>query len=426
LLSVTAVVAIGVLVAVSRAGAWGPPRWVSADGWLGTDSIAIAIDRQGDALLVWQGCDLATPGCYDQLQARTWSRRARLGPIVDVTQPGPATAWQQVASDDDGDAVVAWQQHDTHTNWRVAARRVGRRGALGPIQLLSPEGVIGTQARVAVAPGGRALVVWSEYRPSTSSGTWYTVARQLFKNGSLGPALELGTGSAEAPAVAMDRRGAAVVAWTDSTRVIARRITASRVSPVRVVATGGAPTGGFALVHATSGRDGDFVISFRSAVHERPRVWLRTWRRGGSLGRPLAVSPRRQWAGFHHALATDRDGDTVVVWTRELPPNRIVVYARTVPRTAVLGRVVRLGAGDHPDAALDDHGHGSTVWQPLGVDPAPVRARTIGARGFGRLQTIGRDGRVPQVAVSPRGRTVAIWQQHAAPYRIQTASGVAR
>jgi hypothetical protein len=31
-----------------------------------------------------------------------------------------------VDADDDGDAIVVWEQHDTHTNWRIAAQRVSR------------------------------------------------------------------------------------------------------------------------------------------------------------------------------------------------------------------------------------------------------------------------------------------------------------
>jgi hypothetical protein len=58
-------------------------------------------------------------------------------------------------------------------------------------------------AAVADAPGGRALVVWTQYRSTPSSGAWATVARHVFADGSVGPRLELGSGSAEAPAVAL-------------------------------------------------------------------------------------------------------------------------------------------------------------------------------------------------------------------------------
>jgi hypothetical protein len=415
-------VAICILVAVSRASAaWGPPRWVSPDGWGATDSPTVAVDRQGDALLVWVACDLRAPGCYHQVQARRRSRTGGLGPVMNVSEPGPEPAWSQVATDDDGDSVVVWQQHDTHTNWRIAARRVGRSGALGPLLMLTPDGAIGNLPQVAISPGGRALVAWNEYRPSSSAGSWYTVVRQIFNNGTLGRALDLGPGSPEPPAIAVDRHGVAVVAWTDYGHVFARRVKAASVSPTRVIASGGS---GLALVHASPSRDGDFVISFRSALRPQPRIWLRTWRRDGSLGRPLPISPLHRYAGFLDSLATDLDGDSVVVWTEDLAVNRRVVYGRQVSRSGTPGAVVRLGVGDHPDVAIDDDGDGIAVWQPLGDEANPVWSRTILRSGsFGSIRTIGSDGRAPQVAMTPAGHVVAVWQQHTAPYRIQTSAG---
>jgi len=55
-------IAICILIAVSRASAaWGPPRWVSAEGWGATDSPTVAVDRQGNALLVWEGAICRRP-----------------------------------------------------------------------------------------------------------------------------------------------------------------------------------------------------------------------------------------------------------------------------------------------------------------------------------------------------------------------------
>jgi hypothetical protein len=421
-LLVNLLVAICILLAVSRASAaWDPPRWVSPEGWGATDSPTVAVDRQGGGLLVWVACDLQTPGCYHQVQARRRSRTGSLGPVMNVSELGPEPAWPQVASDDAGDSVVVWQQHDTHTNWRIAARRVGRRGVLGPLLMLTPDEAIGDLPQVALAPGGRALVAWSEYRPTTSAGSYYTVVRQIFSNGTVGRALDLGPGSPEPPAIAMDRHGVAVVAWTDYGHVLVRRVRAAAVSPTRVIASGGS---GLALVHASSSRDGDFVISFRSALRPQPRIWLRSWRRDGSLGRPLPISPPHHYAGFLDSLATDLDGDSVVVWTEDLAVNRRVVYGRRVSRRGTLGEIVRLGVGDHPDVAVDDDGDGIAVWQPLGDETNPVWSRTIPRSGsFGSIRTIGSDGRVPRVAMTPAGRVVAVWQQHTAPYRIQTSAG---
>jgi hypothetical protein len=407
--------------AAPAAASWGPSRWVSADGWSAADWPGVAVDRDGNALLVWPATDERLPGGSYRIQARARSRSGRLGPILNLSELGPAPAWPEVAADDHGDAIVAWQQDDTRTNWRIAARRVGRRGALGPILILSAEGAIGNSPRVAIAPRGQAVVAWTEYH----DGIWRTVACRVSARGAVGGPLDLGAGSAEPPAVTMDRRGIATVAWTNLQRVVARRITSRAVSAPRVIASATPSASGLALVHAVADRDGDVVVGFRSGSGARPRVWIRRWRRSGALGRRLAVSPRRQSAGLHLALATDGDGDATIVWTRALPYDRFAVYGASLSRTDALGRVVRLGSGDRPDVAVDANGDGIVVWQDPGADgTSAVRSRTVArGGGFGRARAMTRAGRAPRATVDPSGQVVAVWQQATYPYRIGVRSG---
>jgi hypothetical protein len=422
---VAALAMVAVLAGAGATSRWSAPRFVSGDGWMATDELALAADRQGDALLVWEACEERAPACYHQVQARVLTRRGRLGAILTLSELGPAAASPKVASDDYGDAVVAWAQHDTHTNWRIAARRVGRNGTLGRIHMLTPDGPIGGHPQVAVAANGRALVVWTEYRSSPSSGSWATVARYIFASGSVGPRLELGSGSPEAPAVAIDRHGVAVVVWTDYMRVLARRISPGLVSPPRVIASGHSSRGGLAMVRATADRDGDVAISFRSSAGARPRVLMRHWRRDRSLGPLIGVSPPAHANGFHHALASNLGGDSVVAWTRSLPDDRFAVYARSVSRTARLGPVFELGRGDLPDVALDDDGDGIIVWHSPDDDVTDaVRGATVSrAMTLGSMRKLAANGRVPQSVTSPRGRVVVLWQLDYPPYRIQTAVG---
>jgi hypothetical protein len=418
--------AVVLFAASAASGHWGEPRFVSAAGWSATDALALAVDRQGDALLVWEACDLRTAGCYHQVQARALARSGRLGRIVNVSELGPPVAWPKVASDDDGDSVVVWEQYG-HTNWQIAARRINRSGTLGNVLMLTPDGPIGSHPQVAVAPGGRALVVWTEYHASSSSGSWSTVARHVFADGSVGPPLELGGGSAEAPAVAMDRRGVAVVAWTDFGQIVARRVGPRRVSGPRVIASGRSSRGGLAMVRVTADRDGDATISLRQSAGKRPRVLLRHWRRGGSLGALVPVSPPAHANGFHHALAGDLDGDSIVLWTRSLPEDRFAVYGRSISRAGRLGPVTNLGRGDFPDIALDDDGDGIAVWHHPDDDVTDaVRRSTIsGATTFGRVRKLATNGRVPQASASPNARLVVVWQLNFSPYRIQAAVATA-
>src|SRR5918998_4868547 len=183
------------------AAAWGPSRWVSAEGWLATDTPTVAVDRQGDAVLAWEACDARLPACDGRVQLRTRGRGGAPGPIINASDPGAVPAQPEVAIDDDGDGIVAWQQHDPRSNWRIAARRFGPRGTPGRLLVLSPAAPIANSPQVAVTPRGRALVAWTEYR----AGTWYTVTRRVSARGVAGPARSVCTRSAAPPAPGLGR-----------------------------------------------------------------------------------------------------------------------------------------------------------------------------------------------------------------------------
>jgi hypothetical protein len=176
------------------------------------------------------------------------------------------------------------------------------------------------------------------------------------------------------------------------------------------------------MVRATSDSDGDLAISFRSGAGRQPRVWLRHWRRSGSLGPLLAVSPQAHANGFHHALASDQDGDSVVVWTRSLADDRFTVYGRRVSRAGLLGPSVRLGRGDRPDVALDSEGDGLAVWHHPDDDvtDAVHGSAVADASRFSPDRRLADKGRAPQASAT-RGRIVVSWQQNYHPYRIQAA-----
>jgi hypothetical protein len=55
-----------------------------------------------------------------------------MGPIKTLSPLGPVSAWPQVASDDDGDSAVVWEQ-----DGRVVGRRMSATGSVGTLRTLS-------------------------------------------------------------------------------------------------------------------------------------------------------------------------------------------------------------------------------------------------------------------------------------------------
>lgn len=156
------------------------------------------------------------------------------------------------------------------------------------------------------------MAAWTEIR----DGSRYAVARRLKLGGTVGVAITLGSGSAEKPAIGVDRSGQFVVAWARDSDVVARRIASTSVFSTKVLTSPIASYGGFGMVLVGVDRDGDAVITYHSGGGSVSQVWASRWSRTGTLAAPLRISASTDNVGFHHALATDLDGDSMIVWTR--------------------------------------------------------------------------------------------------------------
>jgi hypothetical protein len=408
--------AIAVTVAAPAEATWTSTYNLSATGWQGQDSPTVAVDRQGDSLLVWAACISGQSGCSFQVQARIRSAYGTMGAIKTLSSISTGSFWPKVASDDVGNSAVVWEQ-----GGRVVGRRVSATGAVGSLRTLSA--TTATGPTVVVAPTGTALAVWTEIR----NGSYYTVARYFYKDGSLGTPLTLGTGSADPPAAGIDRTGTAVVAWPASyTTVVAKRLRPGYQSPLRVIASA-ASTVRYAMVSVGDDRYGDAVVSFRRTRDgELPHVWARLWSHTNTLSGMLGVSPSTDNVSYYHALATDLAGDSVVVWSRWTSSTQTDVFGRRISRTGALGAVTRLGVGDRPAVTLDDVGNGLAVWHSPGppYDATHVYARKVSTTGvFGATVTLSTNGRVARAASSPGGRFSVVWQQASYPYQIHARFG---
>jgi hypothetical protein len=337
--------------------------------------------------------------------------------VLDLSPLGANVAWPEVDVDDTGNAAVVWQQEGG-----VVGRRISASGALvGSLQTLSTSGPA-INPVVAVAPGGEALAAWSEIR----DGSWYATARRLGADGSVGPALTLGSGSAEQPQVAVDPTGGFVVAWVQGWDVVAARVEADAASPTVVLTSAIAAYAGFGMVRVGVDGDGDAVVSYHSGGGARPQVWASLWSRTGDVGPPVEVSAPTDFVGFHHALATDIDGDSILVWTRYDGSNRIEMLGTSLSRTGVLGTVTSLGFHDRPDLAVDDGGNGLVVFHSPSppYEPNEVGARLVSPSGaFGGPVTITSNGRVPRADARPDGRFTVVSQQASRPYSIEATTG---
>jgi hypothetical protein len=170
-LGAAALIVIGVLAvvspAVASAAAWEGPKDLS-DSTSKNAGQQVAIDQNGNAVAVWNhwpggGGD----GSYVQASTRTaggeWSSPVALSPQLgeewDIFSP-------DVAMDAAGDAVAIWSQNTPGTQFALEASIKPAGGEWSAPVTLSATGVTGSDATLAMDPAGDATVVWSDRSPS--------------------------------------------------------------------------------------------------------------------------------------------------------------------------------------------------------------------------------------------------------------------
>jgi hypothetical protein len=201
----------------------------------------------------------------------------------------------KVALDDDGDAVVVWDAFDG-TDRRVYARRVSRTGTLGTLQVLSTTGVNIFGTDVAVDSDGDAVVTWAEWH---SDGSVFPKMRRFTRSGWLSAAAVLSSSPAraETPAVAFDRQGDALLAWPNDNVVRARTLSASgTLGGLKTVSADLSPIDRHFTARVTVDRDGDALVTWLhwTAADQSTQVWGRWVSRYGTVGAVRQLTPSSQ------------------------------------------------------------------------------------------------------------------------------------
>ncbi len=148
-----------------KGGEWQPPVRISLAGE-SAQARQVALDGRGDALVAWAGSTSKT-GSYDRVKASFRPAGGSWGEPVVLSQDGGNAFPDDVAFDEEGDAVLVWQREGGSDEIVQAAYRPAGGAWLEPTSL-SEEGEQSVDAAVVLnAPGeataaeGAATVVWT-------------------------------------------------------------------------------------------------------------------------------------------------------------------------------------------------------------------------------------------------------------------------
>ena len=106
---------LGLIFAAAALGVWTTPVTLSPSGADAAEA-DVAVDEDGDAVFAWERSD----GTNIRIQARARSAAGALSPVQTLSQAGRDATEPDVAIDDNGDAVIAWERSDG-TNMRIQA-----------------------------------------------------------------------------------------------------------------------------------------------------------------------------------------------------------------------------------------------------------------------------------------------------------------
>jgi hypothetical protein len=319
------------------------------------------------------------------LVART-AAPAEFGPRFLVS--GPNACNPQVAIDANGDAVFTWDRFlpDLDES-RIEARRRSADGVFGPIQVVSGHGR--TEApRLAIDAAGNAIIAWTLATIAGDVlGPEHAQFRTLSAAGALGPIENLtNVLPAESVRVAMNARGDAIFAWRRYNR-----------------------------------------FTGRGAIETRTRS------RAGALG-PIQRLPLAGTNTQAPEVAINGRGEAVFTWVRLFDGDDLVQARQR--SAGALGVVhLNLGTGPFlaPQAGIDADGNAIIAWN------ASTRAemRTLSATdALGPRQPISPQGTFPgslnQMAMNAAGDAVFAFTQADAtvPFtrrayaRVRSATGV--
>lgn len=136
----------------------------------------VAIDARGETIVVWTRCDTTGDACRHEpvvgsyvVQAAIARSGTRFAAPIDLSAPGEDSTNPRIAVDRAGDAVVVWLRSPrdyTHGTIQEAARIAGR-GFGPPIDLAAD----GQDPIITSDAAGQMLIAWNQWRATASASS---------------------------------------------------------------------------------------------------------------------------------------------------------------------------------------------------------------------------------------------------------------
>jgi hypothetical protein len=393
--------------------AWTAPVNVSPAGPTGHGP-QVEVDSAGNAIVAW-----LLGGSSNSVQARARAADGTFGPIKTIASSTPTLVNWDFAMAGSGGGDFTWIQNDG-TNDRTAFRILSSSGNLTAVRVVSPPNRDARRPAIGLNDDGVAVIAWEDV-----SGRIF--ARLRLPDGSLGTVLKLSPIGelAQSPQVAVDGQGNGYVTWFSAPRgggqeeVYGRQILSDRtLGPLQQISVNG---GGTYAPLVGVAEDGTDVILWDGLNDAGLQVRTRT--QDGVLGPVQTVSNTSSTFGSQD-LAVALNGNAIIAWGE----GGDVVYARRLGPTGSLSPTQTIssisGLIQSPSVAVDSMGNSIIVWplRPTDNNYYEIEARQRAVNGtLGPESAIGGfHSAQPDVDMNATGQAVATWVRSG---RVQVSAG---
>lgn len=383
----------------------------------GTESAyfhTIAMDPGGNAMVLWQQDN----GIHQVIYANRYANGTGWGTSTSLTSASEYANYPRVAMDPNGDAVAVWQQSDGTRN-NIVTMRYSNGAGWGAAQPAESDPGDTSQPVVAMDASGYAIAVWQQ---ADSIGR-YAIRANVFTLGwRASQAIENHvSGSSDLPQLAMDGNGNAMAVWQQPNGGFTG-IFASRY--VKGSGWGAAQRLDTVANHASDPQlamdaNGNAMAVWYQYDGTTYNIHASRYLNGNGWEASQLIETTTDSA-ISPQVAMDSSGNAIAVWY-QLDSTYTRIFAnRYIAGSGWQGAVQfgnYVGNASSPKVAMNGSGTAVVVWQQNDDGGSNFRCyanRYVAGSGWQgpvRLDNVDFSIGMPQVAIDPTGKAIAVWSQ---------------
>lgn len=416
--------------------------FTTGNGWGTADLVSVAagnpitslspqqliVDQAGNAFGLWSWSSFALGGRVTEvyrfgIRERAWGAHQQFWPTVSGFHI--AELFGFVASDQLGNATLAWGQHESGPNYTLQTKRFSSdlEQWSSNVTLRGP-GPHAHSAQIRVAANGDAVVIWQQANGSLSSlrTSYYDAGANLWSDPHV-LSDSMGTGPAYLASLEMDQLGNAIVVWSNivgsTSQVYASRFDASSRSwsPSQPIDPSSSQT---YMPKVVVGGDGGAIAIWSQAIGTSFAIYLsrfnadtRLW----DLPRDIGGVPQMRSALFVSDHRINPNGQVLVGFriSDSNYANAVYTSSGSVLSGLEPARAI-CSVCSVSDLAIDNNGNTIVVTSESDYQTSwlTVRRSRVGEswQPASRLDTAGpRNARGAQLATDSSGNVISVWLQ---------------